>query len=374
VSARLTNKRTVAIVLAAVLVLLIALIAATSGFGSPSVEDGDIAVVDEDITVEGVIDEGRISQEAFDRSLELAARQSGLQETPAPGDEQYEQIRDQAVGLLLDIAWIKGEGAEQGIEVTETEVQEEFEKTKKQNFKTEQAYQQFLEQSGLTEPEVLQRVELQLVSQRIQDDLTADAPGVSDSEVEDFYEANKSQFEQPEQRTIRLIQNEDPALAEQAAETLKQDNSPQSWNKVAKQLSTDDIGNDQGGLRENVTPGVFEQPLDDEVFGAEEGTVIGPIQTDVASYVFQVDSITPGTEQSLEEARPQIEQQLNGQADQEAFAAFLADYRDRWTELTVCAEDFLIERCDNFEGSTAEPCPDPTLPEEQQQAQLGRRG
>ncbi len=373
-SGGLANKRNVAIVLAAVLVLLIALIAATSGFGHPSVPDGDVAIVDEDITVEGVVEDGKISQEAFDRSLELAAKQSGLQEAPAPGDEQYEQVRDQAVGLVLDITWIKGEADRQGIEVTPTEVQEELAKVKQESFKTEKAFQDFLAQSGLTEEEVLQRVELQVVSTRIQEQLADNTPEVSEAEVEEFYEANKEQFAQPEQRTIRMVLNEDPAKVDQALQALEADNSPASWNQVAKEFSTDDVGNDQGGLRENVTPGSFEQPLDDEIFDAEQGELVGPIETSVGTYVFQVDSITPASEQDFDQVAPQIQEQLNGQSDQEHFAAFLADYRDRWTELTQCAEDYLIIRCENFSGPTAQPCPDPTLPEEQQQAQLEQNG
>jgi len=374
VRAGLGNKRTVGIVLGGLLVLLVVLIGATSGYGHPDVPEGDIAVVDANVTVEGVVEDGKISQEAFDRAIELSAKQSGLPAAPQPGDEQYEQIRDQAVGLLLDIAWIRGEADRQGVEVTPTEVQEELEKVKSQSFKTEQAFQQFLKQSGLTEEEVVQRVELQVVSQRIQEKLTESSADASEDEAREFYEANKDQFEQPEQRTIRLIQNEDAAKVDEAAQLLEQDNSPKSWNEVAKQFSSDDIGNDQGGLRENVTPGVFEQPLDDEIFNAEEGEVVGPIETDVASYVFQVDSVTPASSQSFEDALPQIQEQLNGQKDQDEFAAFLSDYRDYWTELTVCAEDYLIVRCDNFDGAVSEPCPDPSLPEEQQAAQLEQNG
>ena len=370
----LGNTRNIAIGLGALLVLLIVLIGATSGYGNPDVPEGDVAFVDEDITVEGIVENGHIDQEAFDRAMELSAKQSGLPKAPAPGEEQYEQLRDQAVGLLLDDTWIKGEADRQGVEVTPTEIQQELQTVKSQSFKTEEAFQQFLKQSGLSEAEVEQRVELQVVSRKIQEKISETSPDATEDEAKEFYDANKEQFEQPEQRTIRLIQNEDEALAQQAADTLKQDNSPKSWSEVAKKLSTDDIGNSQGGLRENVTPGVFEQPLDDEIFNAPEGEVIGPIKTDVASYVFQVDSVTPGSSQAFEEALPQIQEQLNGQRDQEVFAAFLSDYRDRWTELTFCAEDFLIVRCDNFEGPITQPCPDPTLPEEQQQAQLEQNG
>ena len=101
--------------------------------------------------------------------------------------------------------------------------------------------------------------------------------------------------------------------------------------------------------------------------------MVGPIETDAGTYVIQVDSVTEATTTPFEEARAQIDEQLAGQLQQEQFSAFLSDYRDRWVELTVCADDFVIERCDNFTGET-QPCPDPSLPEEQQQQQLEQTG
>ncbi len=88
--------------------------------------------------------------------------------------------------------------------------------------------------------------------------------------------------------------------------------------------------------------------------------MVGPIETDAGTYVIQVDSVTEATTTPFEEARAQIDEQLAGQLQQEKFSAFLSDYRDRWVELTVCADDFVIERCDNFTGeTTAVPRPEP---------------
>ncbi len=71
------NKRAVAIVLGAVLVLLVVLIAATSGFGDESPADDAVAVVDGE----------QITQEDFDRALGQAAAVSRRHRTargPAP--------------------------------------------------------------------------------------------------------------------------------------------------------------------------------------------------------------------------------------------------------------------------------------------------
>jgi parvulin-like peptidyl-prolyl isomerase len=338
------------------------------------VPDDDVLIVDDDrINVAGIVEEGEVSKENFDRVLEQTAKQQGLDAVPPESDPQFETIRDQALNTVMDVAWITGEGEKRGVEVTDTEIQQAFQTTKDQNFKTEEEYQQFLTEQGLTEEEVLERVRLQVISTKIEDGLTEGVPEPSASDVEDFYDANKEQFAQPEQRTIRLIQNADAAKVQQAFDALSADQSPENWNKVAAEFSTDPTSKENGGVRENVVAGSFEQPLDDEVFSSPQGELVGPVETPTASYVFQVDSITEETTQSFDELKDQITQQIKSTEEQEAFGAFLANYRNYWSSLTFCGEDYTILRCDNFDGEAA-PCPDPSLTPEQQQQQLDAQG
>jgi parvulin-like peptidyl-prolyl isomerase len=363
VSSGLFAKRNVAILLGALLVLGVVLIAVIQGIGKDDVPSDGVAVVDGN----------EITQADFDTAFQQASSQAGLPQPPAPGDDQYEQVRDQALGSLLDSAWIEGEGERQGVEVTDKEVQDTFTQLKSQNFKTEAEYQQFLQQSGLTQEDIDERVRLQVISQKIQEQITNDTPEVSDEEVREFYDANKAQFEQPESRDIRVIVNKDPAQVQQALTLLQADNSPENWKKVAAQFSTDPTSKDKGGVRAGVTPDQFEDPLNTDIFDAPEGQVEGPVQTSVSAYAFQVDSITPGGTTPYEDAAAQIKEQLDQQAQQEQFASFLSDYRDHWVEQTICSDDFLTERCDNFKGNPA-PCPDPSLTPEQQQQQLQQSG
>ena len=360
------NKRAVAIVLGAVLVLLVVLIAATSGFGDDSPSGDAVAVVDGE----------EISQEDFDLALgQAAARQGAAQncQGPSPDDPQFATLRDEALNDILDQAWILGEAEEQGVEASDREVEEEFQTTREQNFKTDKEYQDFLKQSCFTQEDVDERVRLQVISTKIQEDITAAAGDVSEDDARKFYEANEEQFAQPETRNIRIVLNEDPEKAQQAADQLEQDNSPESWKQVAAEFSTDASSKDAGGVRESITEGVFPEAVNAQIFDAPEGEVVGPIETDAGTYVIQVDSINEATTTPFDEARAQIDEQLAGQIQQELFSAFLSDYRDRWVELTICADDFVIERCDNFAGAT-QPCPDPSLPEEQQQQQLEQTG
>jgi parvulin-like peptidyl-prolyl isomerase len=339
---KLRDKKALAVVFGGLLIVGVAAIAVFGDVGKASVPDDAI------IVVEG---EGEISQEELDASIAQAAASQGLPQAPAEDDPQYEAVRDQALNELLDQIWILGEAERRGITATDTEVQREFERTKSQSFKTEKEYQDFLKESGFTQEDIDERVRLQVVSTKIEDQIKEDAGTVSEEDAQAFYDANKEQFEQPASRDIRIVLTKDEAQAQQAFDQLSADNSPESWNKVAAEFSTDASSKDKGGVREAVTEGVFTEPFNGEVFGAEEAQVLGPIETPEGFYVFQVDTITDTTALSLEEARTQqIDQQLAGQQEQELFTAFLSDYRDYWTARTICADDFEFNRCDNFPG------------------------
>jgi peptidyl-prolyl cis-trans isomerase C len=364
------NKRVIAGVLGALFVVIVALVAATEGVSKEDPADDSVAVV-EGVNVDGLIEDGQISKESFDASLLRAAKNQGLDEPPPTDDPQYDALRDEALNDVLDTAWILGEAEEQGIEVSEREVAQEFEQTKTENFKTEKEYEDFLAETGFTQEDIDLRVKLQLLSTRIQEEITggAEPQPVSEEDAKLYYEANEAQFARPASRDIRVIQAPDEAVAQDAFDQLSEDNSPENWTKVAAELSTDTSSKDAGGVRTAVTEGVFPDPLNTEIFDAPTGEVEGPIETPQGFYVFQVDAVTEAGTIPFEEAKPQIDQQLGPQIQQEQFSAFLADYRDRWTEVTICADDFINERCDNFNGA-ATPCPDPSLPEDQQQQQL----
>ncbi len=280
---KLRDTKTLAIVFGGILVVAVAAIVLFGDVGHESPSGDEI------IKVEG---QGGITEDQLTAALEQAAKSQGLPGAPAEDDPQFEAVREQALNDLLDQLWIEGEAERRGVTATDTEVQQEFEQTKKQSFKTEKEYQDFLKESGFTQEDIDQRVRLQVVSTKIQEKITEDAAQVSDEQAEDFYEQNKEQFSQPASRDIRLVLNKDEAKAQQAFDQLSADNSEASWNKVAAEFSTDASSKDKGGVRQAVTEGVFTEPFNGEVFGAAEGEVLGPIETPEGFYVFQVDAVT----------------------------------------------------------------------------------
>lgn len=320
--------------------------AVTDGLGAPDVGSGEVAAVEE-------APDGTVTQEEFDAALAQTAKLQGIDQLPESDDPQFAQLRDATMSDLLLSRWVEGEAEERGVAVSDTEVSDELEKIKKQQFGGEEEFQKFLKQSGFSEQDALDRVRLQLLSDRIQDEVLGEEPGeVAEDRIEAYYEVNQEQFQQPESRDVRLILNEDEAKVADAAAELAADDSAESWERVASRLSTDQATKDSGGLRRNVTAGQSEPTLDEEIFAAPEGELVGPFEAESGFYLIQVVKVTPAETTPLDDVSEQISQQLSAADQQQLAADFQSDFVEKWTSRTFCADDYTIDRCANFEAPT----------------------
>ncbi|HMU28369.1 MAG TPA: peptidyl-prolyl cis-trans isomerase, partial [Solirubrobacterales bacterium] len=331
------------ILFGAILVVLFAGIAIAQGVSKPGVESGDI------ITVQDVPDgKGSITEEDYNRSFEQTWKRGGLQAAPKEGDAQYDQVKEAAINDLLDQAWLAGEANELGVTATDREIDNELATIKKDQFPTPKAFNDFLKSSGFTMAEVRDRVELQVLSRKIQDQITKSVTDVPDSEIENFYESSKESFTTPETRDIRLIVTDKKADAEQAISELGDDPTDEEFAKVAKKLSVHSSKTEGG--KTVATEGAFPDPAGADIMSAEAGTIEGPIESGKQFYVFRVTKITPEETKPLDDVRDQIKQQLLPTLQQQAMSDFVSDYNSKWKSRTFCASDYTVERCDNFES------------------------
>lgn len=334
----------------ALFIVLFLAFAITQGIGNPSVPSDAVAVVED-----APDDLGTVTKDEFQHALDQAAAQAKETSTPKPGDKKYDELKETALGEVLDAIWIQGQAEEMGVSATEKEINDELEKLKGQAFKTDQQYKEFLEEAKFTEADVNERVKIQLLSEKIQTQVTEEAPVPSSAEIENYYEAAKSsQYTTPESRDIRVIKNKDKAKVEEAKAALEKDDSEKSWGKVAKKYSTDTTKS-VGGLQSAVTEGGLGEPLDKAVFAAPQGELEGPLSEGGTYTIFEVMKVTPEKVQSLVEAKSQISAQLAEQAKQQNFAAFVQQYGTTWQSRTFCASDFTISRCANFKGDGRPP-------------------
>ena len=189
---------------------------------------------------------------------------------------------------------------------------------------------------------------LQQLQEKLVDKVSKGKKAPTAKEISDYYEKNKSQFGSQETRDLRIVLTKDKATAEKAKKAIEDGDS---WSSVAKKYSTDEGSKSQGG-KLTVTKGNQEPAFDDAVFAGKKGELLGPIKTQFGYYVVEIDKITKGNQQSLQEATPTIKQVLTQQDQQKAVADFSEEYRKKWTAKTDCRKGYTIQGCKNGPKAT----------------------
>lgn len=275
--------------------------------------------------------------------------------------QQYEGARDQVMSFLISAEWIEQEAAERDISVTDEELQKKFEETKKQSFPKEEDYEKFLKTSGMTQEDVLFRVRLDTLSNQLRESVTKGKDKVTPQQITDYYDENKERFATPETRDVRIVLTKTEGEAQDAKAMLV---SGEPWKEVVKDFSIDEASKASGGLLAGISEGQQEKALDEAIFSADKGELTGPIETQFGWYVFEVEKVTPASQQTQKESEETIKQLLASEGQQKALDTFVKEFEEQWKSETDCREGYVTDDCSNYEkpktSTTAGATPAPT--------------
>jgi hypothetical protein len=135
--------------------------------------------------------------------------------------------------------------------------------------------------------------------------VTADV-AVDEDDIRAYYERNADLFLRPEIRRITHFVVRDRTAAQSLATRLA---GAESWAT--------------GGERLDVRRGEHTGPLEDALFAAEEGTLVGPVETEHGFHVARIESVIPQSVAPYEEVRTVIEEELLVAARNRAFDEWL---------------------------------------------------
>lgn len=134
------------------------------------------------------------------------------------------------------------------------------------------------------------------------------AQKVDPAEVQKLYDFRKETMSKPEMRSIVQIPTKTLQQAQQAQARLAKGEDPAA---VAKALGVDPIVY-EGKPKTAIT----DRKVADAAFALPKGQVSAPIQGELGFAVVKVNEIMPGLTVGLEQARPQLEEQLKRDAAQ----------------------------------------------------------
>jgi parvulin-like peptidyl-prolyl isomerase len=262
-------------------------------------------------------------------------------------EQQYKALQQEVLGFLISSSWVLGEAESLGVHVSDKEVHKRFEEIKSQQFPRAAEFEKFLASSGQSVSDLLLRVKLNLISQKVQQKIAKKNATITHAQIAQSYKENPQRFGQPEKRNLKVILTKTEEAANKAKKEIA---SGKSWASVAKSASIDPVTKNNGGVLVGVVKGQEEKSLDSAVFAAKTNVVQGPIKTVFGYYIFEVTSITPGNQLTLAQAEASIRQQLIATHQQAALTSFIKEFKKRWQAKTECRPGYVQMNCKEYKA------------------------
>jgi peptidyl-prolyl cis-trans isomerase D len=142
---------------------------------------------------------------------------------------------------------------------------------------------------------------------------------ITPQEIESYYNQNLQQFQQPEQvRASHILLKtegkDEAAVKKQAEDVLKQAKAPGAdFAALAKKYSEDDGSKVNGGDLDYFTKGRMVPEFEQAAFALPPGQISDLVKSQFGFHIIKVVDKKPAATRTLDEMRPQIQEQLAAQ-------------------------------------------------------------
>lgn len=314
-----------------------------------------------------------ISLEDFNKAVSWDASLYGL--NPEADPETYKSLQEWALENLVVNQIASMEAERLSLMATDEELQTELDGYVAYYGGDQEIIEQELAGAGLTWEGFREISREGLVRGKVKDEVTKDVT-VTEEEISDYYDANKTTYYVKPSRQIRHIlivpqaseatatgaptatspggvtqADWDAALAT-AQEVKRTLVASEDWEGLAAQYSGDPSTKDSGGDLGTVYQGQMLESFEKAAFALELDEISDPVQTPYGYEIIQVTSITVGGQKTLEEVRSEIESTLLSQAKDEAWNTWV---EQRKVEVGVVYREDLPMPASPSTTSTTEP-------------------
>jgi parvulin-like peptidyl-prolyl isomerase len=274
-----------------------------------------------------VVGDRAITKSEFDDLVKYAKQSYTAQKRPFPkvGTQEYAQIRDQAVRFLVQRAQFEVKADDLGVDVSDDAVDKRIDEYIKDRHKgSKKKFQDELKQQGLSDQQARDIIRANLVQEAIYNKVTADVK-VTDDQIRDYYDKNKSQYGTPETRLVRHVLVKDKALADRLYNQLRVNGA--NWAAIAKRYSEDTGSKNKGG-RYTATKGQVVPEFGKAVFSMKTNEVTKPVKTQYGYHIIQaLAPIKKGTTTPFPQVKEAIRQQLTQDTKSKEMESWVADMR-----------------------------------------------
>jgi peptidyl-prolyl cis-trans isomerase D len=138
---------------------------------------------------------------------------------------------------------------------------------------------------------------------------------ISAGDIQKFYQENEQQYTTPEQVTVShiLLKTEgkdDAAVKKQIEDIRAKAVAGEDFAQLANKFSEDEGSNKKGGVYDFFSRGTMVKEFEDSAFALKPGEISEPVKTQYGYHIIKGGEKRAATTRTLEEVRPQIEDQL----------------------------------------------------------------
>jgi peptidyl-prolyl cis-trans isomerase C len=268
-----------------------------------------------------------VTRAEFERAVKTLEGTAGGEVPPDQRDRIYRGVLDQLIGFKL----LLQESQTRKVVVPDAEIEARLAEIKKQ-FPSEDIFVQTLVQRKLTLDQVKSDARRDMTVAKLLESEIGGKAAVTPEQVQDFYAKNPDRFKQGERvRASHILipypQGADDAAKAQARakaeQVLKEVKGGGDFATLAKKYSQDPGSAPNGGDLGFFQQGQMVGPFNEVAFRLTPGTVSDLVETQFGLHIIKVAEKQPARDVPLDEVRPQVEQFLKGQNQQQQTAAFV---------------------------------------------------
>ena len=281
----------------------------------------------------------KITQEQLDKRVSTVKdyyeKQYGMKIEGEQGQKMLANMKQQLLDEMISDILKKQEARKIGKDMTEKQIQAKVNEFKiSQQFPSEDAFKSFLGQQDLTEKDLAYLI-------NFQDVVLKDVKPPTEAEAQKYYEQNKDQFKTPEQFEVRHIlisagpdntgdvKHSEAEAEKLAVQTLAELNSGKDFATLAKERSEDPGSKDNGGLY-TFKKGDAVPEFEKAALALKPGEYTkGPVKTQFGYHIIKMEKVIPAKDQTFAEVKDNIMQNLDQQAKQSKFTAYLEDLKKK---------------------------------------------
>jgi hypothetical protein len=258
---------------------------------------------------------------------------------PASAPARIRDLRRQALDLLITSAWLLGEAARQGLNVTAQEAnRHRVEEQTSTSADGRVEAPRLLEGAGQTLADVGLQARAELASSRLVARARDDAPRVTRTEVARDYARHRRRFAVPELREARITNRK--TWREAQAVRLEVERGASFMTRSERELVRYATGKD---FRRR-------SPLERAIRTARPNALMGPLKQGVDYFVFELKRVVTGRMLTLRQVEGSIRQRLTAARRRRALTEFVKSWRSRWIARTRCYPGYVVQRCSQYDG------------------------